>query len=248
VVNTTSGQCPINGRTTSNNLYKIKAFDKILNGTEDLVEVPGVPDNITSGALFGEAHMSTSFIEILRVPKKNNSMDSIYIPDGILRVTYLYGTCAFDNTLVYGFTSNKDAELADIDFKVLFAKNLSQSNGDYVDIPLPKIYNKMYLVIVLLVQGQWANRSIVGTNKCSMNSTHAGNMFCVKPSLSTLDPGDSHFVVIQGYNSLRGIKSNLVLAMEDDRLSQCDKDYNDFVIGLSSKYISTSKINDTLLS
>ncbi len=249
VLNTTNGKMPINGRFSSSVLNTIKSYNKIAIGTIDEIAVPGTPATISSGALFGSSHMSTSYIKIIRNPSINPTIDSVYIPDGILRIGYISGICVFDNTLLYGFATSTTTPLTDITFNVAFARNLSQTYGDYVDIALPNssLYPNLYLVIILLVN-VWNSRTIVTGNICSILSTNADYNYCINPSLSYNDTGNSHFIVIQGTNTQLGILSHIVLGIEDNIFMSSDRDYNDFSIFIGSRSITDSQINDTILS
>lgn len=247
VLNTTSGKMPITGRLTSSVLSTILSYNTIRTGTTENVTVPGTPVAITSGALFNNAHMSTSFIKIVRSTFVNSSIDTVYVPDGFIRISYLKGICDFKNTILYGFTPFPNETLNNITFNVAFASSLSQTEGDYVDVALPNIPGDLYLVIILLVN-VWSTRTIVSGNRCSIDSTNAKYNYCIKPSLSVNDMINSHFIVIQGKNTNQGIFSHIVLGIEDDIFAFSDKDYNDFQIGIGSRSILSAQVNDNSLS
>lgn len=246
VLNTTTGQMQINGRLNSDQLTIIKSINKIITGTTNAVSVPGTPSSITSGALYQNAHMSTTYIKIVRTPYINTTIDTIYIPDGILRISYLEAINDFRNTILYGFTSNINENITNIVFNVAFANNLSQTNGDFIDISLPNMYNELYIVIILLANA-WDKRIIVNSQTCSILSTDAKYNYCINPNQSITDVNQSHFIVIQGVNLTQNIFSHIVLGIEDDKFLYSDKDYDDVQLAIGSRSIFDGKINDTFL-
>lgn len=241
VLNTSTGQMPISGRMTSSVLSTINSFNKITTGTTNDIQVPGTPSTISnSSALYGNAHMCSSYIKIIRQPYNITNVDVVYIPDGFIRISYITGFCSFENTILYGFANSTSTALSDITFNVAFASSTSQTYGDYVDISLPGTaqYPTLYLVIISLVN-VWSSRTIVSGNTCSINSNNAKYMFCVDPSKSTTDVGTSHFIIIQGTNSIYNMFSHIVIAPEDNSLTNVvlpvDFDYNDCTIAVGSR-------------
>lgn len=247
VLNTTTGKMAISGRFNSTILNTILSFYTYNNNVTDEVAVPGTPSVISSGGLLNKAHMSTTYIKIIKTLSSTSTVDTIYIPDNYLRISYIGGLCMFDNTVLYGFTNNLNT--TDITWNVLFASTKTQTYGDYVDIelPNPSSYPTMYIAFILLVK-VWETKTIVNGNVCSISSTNAVYNYCIDPSKSYNDVNNSHFIVMQGKNIGMNMFSHLIIGCEDNIFNYSDRDYNDVILSLSSRFLSDTQLNDTSLN
>lgn len=252
VLDTTTGKMSITGRITSNEINTILSYKTMINDTVEQKTIAGTPTTINSTELlYGLSHMSTTFIKIVKTFDTNITSDCVFITDGIMRITYLGGTTSASNSLLYGFASSNTTALSDIIFNVLIAKNTSQTNGDYFDIQLPDdtFYPQMYIVFVL-INSAWNFRTIVSGNTCSIQSNVPN--FCINPSVSNYDMLQSHFIVSQCINSVYGIATRMTITMEDwifnlvdSYTDLADRDYNDFIFSIGTRFINESMTNDT---
>lgn len=250
VLNTTTGKMPITGRISSNQLSNILSYNKILNQVTENVEVPGTPNEISSGGLSGISHMSSSYIKIITNFENNNANDVIFIPDNFIRIVYLGGNTMASNSLIYGFCSSNNTSIENITWNVIFAKTTSQTSGDYVDIPFPDMTyypNGNFYIAFILLNGAWDNRTIVRDNICSITNTDTPN-FCIKPSQSLYDVNESHFINIKGLNSVYGYYTRIAIGSEDWHMATTDRDYNDFSFSISSRFNSELNINENIIS
>lgn len=249
VLNTITGEIPKNGRFSQSLIDLILSYSTYIDNTFEGIEVPGTPINILAGGLKDNAHMSTIFIKIVKKLTITGDKNSIYIPDGILRLGFLKGICFFRNCLLYGFSNSLTTSLDDITFNVAFASTKSQTFGDYIDISLPNTsdFPEMYIVLVFLVN-VWDKRTIINGNTCSISSSDSKYIYCINPTLSTTDTSLSHSIVVQGLNTNQNIKSHIVVGFEDNKFSNSDRDYNDATFSICSRYISDLLTNDTVLS
>lgn len=247
VLDTTTGKMQQNGRKTSSELSVIKSQNKMITGLIEQDSIPGTPSTISSGPFYGNAHMSTKYIEILRT-NSNTTTDGVFIPT-IMRVIKLCGTTSARNVICYGFSAYLTTTPENIEWNVLFANPNAQENGDYRDIELPDTtkYPRLYLGLLIINKG-WDSRTVVdATNKiCSLPSNL--NYFCINPAYSNLDVNMSHCMNIQGYNSSVGYQNRICVAFEDWKFSHSDKDYNDFVISIQNRDFDENVINDMVIS
>jgi hypothetical protein len=253
VLNLTSGLVEINGRKTLTDLDNIKSQINFKNNVTEGVAIPGTPSTISSGNLSTTAHMNSSFIKI----NKNldiESNDNINIFNK-LRFIYYFGDTTAQNTICYGWAYNPNQELNTINFNVLFANCLSQTNGDYIDVDLPDdiFYPNLYLVIILF-NDIWTNRIIEDTNNkiCSIYPNQ--DFFCINPNKSDTSnyPGNdnntSHAVVTKGFNNIDGINVRMVIGFEDHYIDITDKDYNDVVLVITDPINDDLNVNDNVLN
>ena len=68
--------------------------------------------------------------------------------------------------------------------------------------------------------------------------------FCIDSSKSITDTNQPHFVVIQGTNNLLNCASRITIGCEDWYLDRTDRDYNDFLFSISSRFFGELGIND----
>ncbi len=256
VLNTTTGQVTISGRKTSSQINNIKSYKALIDDTVERQTIAGTPTTINSSELlYGISHMSTSFIKCVYDNMTNTTVDCIFVPDRIVRITYIGGTTSASNSLIYGFASSNNVLITSITFNVLIAKNTSQTIGDYWDIALPDstFYPNLYIVIIML-NSAWDSRLIISGNTCSITNIGAPN-YCINPSKSNYDVNESHFINIQCVNAIYGVPNRLSIAMEDWIFNMvppytdvADRDYNDFIISIGSAMLDDSYVNDTTIS
>lgn len=250
VLNTTNGKMPITGRIDNNQLSNILSYKKIINEVIEGIEVPGTPDTISSGGLQGISHMATSYIKIITDFKNNSLNDEVFIPDNFIRITYVGGTTGASNSLIYGFCDSNNTPIENITWNVAFAKNTSQTAGDYIDVPFPDMTyypSDNFYISFILLNSAWDNRIIIRDNICSITNLNAPN-FCINPSKSLYDINKSHFINIKGSNTFYGYFTRITFGSEDWHIENTDKDYNDFSFSISSRFNSELNVNENIIS
>ncbi len=256
VLNTTTGKMAVHGRQKQAQVVNILSHRTFNDETVERQTINGTPDTISSSEmLYGKSHMSSSYIKCVTTFNRKSSVDCVFIPYNIIRFTYIGGTTSASNSLLYGFAPSPTTPVADIVFNVLIAKNTSQTVGDYWDIQTPDstAYPTLYIALVL-VNSAWDKRTIVSGNVCDITTLNTPN-YCIDPIKSDFDTTQSHFIISQCYNSKSGLATRITIAMEDwifneteQYDSTADRDYNDFIISISSPMISDIMTNDTDLS
>jgi len=244
VLNSITGLMKITGRYTSSQVNNILTHNVAINNTIEQTEVNGAPTSINSGGLYNKAHFSSSYIEINRNIGNNTNTESVFISDAIMRLTYLGGTTSASNSLIYGFAPSSNTSITNITWVVIIAKNTSHTIGDYFDIELPNStsYPKLYISFILL-NTAFDNKINIVNDTYSITNINTPN-FCIDPSKSLYDTNQSHFIILKGKNNMYGFNSHITICCEDWHMASTDKDYNDFIFSISSKYISDIFIND----
>ena len=248
VTDTTTGKMLQSGRKNASQMSAILSQKTLFDNLSETVAVPGTPVAITSGGLYGKAHMCSQWIRIVR-DNGSNSEDGVYIPDQI-RFTKIEGTTSCKIAILYGFAPSANTPATDITWNVLFVDGNQQENGDFWNVPLPDttLYPNTYLAIMMYV-GAWWGRTVVSEDLkiCSIPNTSTYITF-LDPSQANYDTNQSHMIVIQGYNANIGAASRICIACEDWIMSETDKDYNDLVISISSVALDANQTNDTSVS
>jgi hypothetical protein len=244
VTNTTTGNIAQIGRTTETDLQVILTQNIIMNDLNSTTQVPGTPSYISSGILYNVGHMNTSFIQIINVNQIINIDDCLYVSDAFIRFTFLGGITSNADSLIYAFANNKDTDITTINFNVIIANSNTQTIGDYFDIPIPDniFYPNLYLVLCVL-NGAWTNRTIVSGYSCSISSAGALT-YCINNTKNLSDSTKSHFILVNGINTVYGTNSRISISCDDALLSSTNM-YNSFKFSLSSRVYNETKINDT---
>jgi hypothetical protein len=249
VTNTTTGNMQQNGRKSSDQLTNILSQSSIINNLVSGTTVPGTPTQITGGPLYGIGQMGFQFIQLIKTYQKNSSLNSLFVPDDFVRLTFLGGTTSSTNSIIYAFANSTSQTFANLTFNVAIANTNSQIAGDYFDIQLPDstAYPNIYLVLCL-INGAWTTRTIVSGNQCRIEIGAVGTAtYCINPAQSLQDPGLKHFILVNGYNSVFGINSNIAIGIEDDPIASSNRDYANVKLAFSSRMINDSLTNDNLL-
>jgi hypothetical protein len=201
VTNLISGNIQQTGRRKLSHLETMLSTKKFLDDLIEKSRVQGTPDNITGGPFFGEAHMSTRYISIIR-EKTNNLLDALYCST-ILRITKVSGTTSAQNTICYAWSNSLDTNSTELTWNVLFANCNEQVNGDYIDIELPDTtqYPNLYLSIII-INDVWKNKTIINENQNICSIPGNKDYFSINPQKSNADIGQSHFIIIQGYDKI----------------------------------------------
>lgn len=239
-LSTTTGKIQISGQT--NDLTQITSQNEIINNISDGVTIPGTPSSITGGPLLNIGYMGNTPIRIIKDNIINTNESIVYIPDGIIRITFLGGSTSNALSLLYGFTNSIFD--VDIEYNVVIANSNSQTVGDYFDIFIPDIsaYPTLYIVFYVL-NGAWDTRTIVSGNICSIDTYNSLN-YCIDPSQSLSDPGNSHFIFVNGVNTHYGITPRISVSVDDELMATSNKDYNNLKFSVSSRFLNESEIND----
>lgn len=219
----------------------------ILNNLSNHRLVTGTPSSITQDILKDIAHMGVTYIKIINDFQLNLAYDGIFIVDKI-RIAYIGGSCAYKNSIIYGFAANNTTASEDINWNVLFANSNAQTTGDYFDIELPDrtLYPNLFLALAIIPNG-WTNRNIIDISNKIYSLSGSTTYFNINKTYSSIDTTSSHTINIQGYDQVNGILSRVVLAFEDRQMSSTDKDYFDVIVSVSCAYFDEININDTII-
>lgn len=194
---------------------------------------------ITDASLDQHAHFSRSYIKVIREYTQDISgADEVYIPDGIMRITFLSANATYNSSLIYAFSPYPNKAISELEWNVAIANTNAQIAGDYFDIQLPDLtyYPSLYVCFVI-VKDAWILRNIVDIDYkiCSI-STVSRFHYCVHPQKCAYDRNKSHFVMSNGLDTTTGIKTRIAFGVEDDRHGfYCSCDYNDVIFSLSSR-------------
>ena len=249
VTNTTSGNIQQTGRKTSSELTNILSQSAIINDLVSGTTVPGTPYQITGGPLYGIGQMGIQYISLIKTYQQNFSLNSLYVPDEFVRLTFLGGTTSSTDAIIYAFANSTSQTFSSLTFNMAIANTNSQVTGDYFDIQLPDptAYPNIYLVLAL-INGAWTTRTIVSGNQCSIQIGAVGTAtYCINPAQSLQDVGLAHFILVNGYNSVFGLNSNIAIGIEDDPIASSNRDYANVKLAVSSRTINDSLTNDDLL-
>lgn len=91
VTNTTTGNMQQSGRKTNSELTNIVSQSRIITDLVSGTTVPGTSVTITSGPLYEIGQMGFQYIELIKSFQKNTSLNSLFVPDNIMRLTFLGG-------------------------------------------------------------------------------------------------------------------------------------------------------------
>jgi len=249
VTNITTGNMQQTGRKTGSQLTNIVSQSRIITDLVSGTTVPGTPYEITGGPLYGIGQMGFQYIELVRTFQKNYQLNSLFIPDDFVRLTFLGGTTSSTDAIIYAFANSTSQTFGSLTFNMAIANTNSQINGDYFDLQLPDptAYPNIYLVLAL-INGAWTTRTIVSGNQCRIQIGAVGTAtYCINPSQSLQDVGLKHFILVNGYNSVYGINSNIAIGIEDDPIATSNRDYANVKIAVSSRMINDSLTNDSEL-
>lgn len=244
VLNTTTGQMPISGRST--NYTTILSQNDVITKLTSGVDVPGTPNSITGGPMLNIGNIATTYIQITKEFITKVSSNILFIPENMLRITFLGGTTSSADSLIYGFAPSLNTSISDISFNVCIANSNSQTVGDYFDISFPDVtfYPNIFLVFVLL-NGAWDTRTIISGNICSMDPNAIAN-YCINPSQSSSDINQSHFICVNGINTQVGAPTTISFGTETQALS-VSKDYSNLKFSISSAYLNSVATSDTYI-
>jgi hypothetical protein len=243
VTNTTTGNIQQSGRKTNSELTNIVSQSRIITDLVSGNTVPGTPSQITSGPLYRIGQMGFQYIELIKSFQKNTSLNSLFVPDNILRLTFLGGTTSSTDSIIYAFANSTSQTFAGLTFNMAMANTNSQVTGDYFDIELPNPteYPNIYLVLAL-INGAWTTRTIVSGNQCSIQIGAIGtSTYCINPTQSLQDNGLAHFILVNGINS------NIAIGIEDEPIASSNRDYANVKIAISGRSINDNLTNDTEL-
>ena len=249
VTNTTTGNMQQSGRKTNSELTNIVSQSRIITDLVSGTTVPGTPVQITGGPLYGIGQMGFQYIELIKSFQKNTSLNSLFVPDNFVRLTFLGGTTSSMDSIIYAFANSTSQTFASLTFNMAIANTNSQVTGDFFDLQLPDptSYPNIYLVLAI-INGAWTTRTIVSGNQCRIQIGAIGtSTYCINPTQSLQDNGLAHFILVNGYNSVLGIHSNIAIGIEDDPITTSNRDYANVKIAISSRMTNDSLINDSEL-
>ncbi len=233
-----SGRDPVIYRTQSTLLNDLSQNTAVVNKTLQA---------ITDASLNEHAHFSRSYIRIIREYTQDISgADEVFIPDGIMRITFLSANATYNSSLIYAYSPYPTASIMDLQWNVAIANTQSQITGDYFDIQLPDptYYPSLYICF-LIIKDAWVLREIVNADKKTCKLTNISRFhYCVHPQKCAYDRNRSHFMTSNGLDRTTGIKTRITFGVEDDRHGYyCSCDYNDLIFSLSSRtYLNENDI------
>lgn len=249
VTNTTTGNMQQTGRKTNSELTNIVSQSRIITDLVSGTTVPGTPYEITGGPLYGVGQMGFQYIELVKTFQKNYQLNSLFVADDFVRLTFLGGTTSSTDAIIYAFANSTSQTFANLTFNMAMANTNSQVTGDFFDIQLPDptAYPNIYLVLAI-INGAWTTRTIVSGNQCRIQIGAVGTAtYCINPTQSLQDVGLKHFILVNGYNSVYGINPNIAIGIEDDPIASSNRDYANVKIAVSSRSINAGLVNDTEL-
>lgn len=203
---------------------------------------------ITDASLNSHAHFSRSYIKIIRDYTQDiSSADEVFIPDGIMRITFLSERAIYNSSLLYAFTPYSTTTINSLQWNVAIANSKAQTAGDYFDIPLPDptYYPSLY-VSFLIIKDAWVLKKIIDpVQKICKISNVSRFHYCINPQFCFYDRNRKHFVCSNGLDRTTGIKTRITMGVEADRHGfYCNCDFNDIVFSLSSR----TYLNETTIS
>jgi len=233
VTNTTTGSMAQSGRdplyfSQSTLLNDLSANKAVVNKSLQA---------ITDASLNEHAHLSRSYIRVIRnFTQDISGADEVFIPDGIMRITFLSQQATYNSSLIYAFSAFPTTPISELTWNVVIANTKAQVSGDYFDIQLPDAtyYPSLY-VCFLIVKDAWVLREIISGNVCKISNISRFH-YCIHPQKCHYDPNRSHYLCCNGLDRTTGIKTRITFGVEDERHGYyCDCDYNDLIFSLSSR-------------
>ena len=244
VSNTTTGTMAQSGRDSTVYLTQATLISDLSSGKP---VVNKALQAITDASLNEHAHLSRSYIKVIREYTQDiSSADEVFIPDGIMRLTFISANAATNSSLLYAFSAFPGTTIDNLQWNVAIANTKAQTAGDYFDIQLPdSTYYPSLYVCFLIVKDAWVLREIVdaGQNICKISNISRFH-YCIHPQKCYYDKGRSHYVVCNGLDDTTGIKTRITFSVEDDRHGfYCDGNCNDLIFSLSSRtYLNENSI------
>lgn len=244
VADTSTGRIAQSGRETSQYLSESTLCADLSQNT---AVVNKTLQTITDASLNQHAHFSRSYIKVIQSYTQDISgADEVYIPDGIMRITFLSTNATYNSSLIYAFSPYPNKDIHDLEWNVAIANSHAQTAGDYFDIQLPdSTYYPSLYVCLLIVKDAWALREITDATSKTCRITNVSRFhYCVHPQKCAHDRNKSHFMTSNGLDRTTGIKTRITFGIEDDRHGYyCDCDYNDLIFSLSSRtYLNENSI------
>ena len=249
VTNITTGNMQQSGRKTNNQLLTILTQSRIITDLVSGTTVPGTPYQVTGGPLYGIGQMGFQYIQIVKTFQKNAQLNSLYIPDNIMRLTFLGGNTISADSIIYAFANSTSQTFAELTFYMAIANTNSQIAGDYFDIELPEptTYPNIYLVLAL-INGAWTDRTIISGNRCRIEiGANDTSTYCINPEQSLQDVGLKHFILVSGISDIFGVYANIAIGIEDESIASSNLDYANVKLAISSRSMNASFTNDTSL-
>lgn len=237
VADTTTGTIAQSGRESGTQYLSQSTLLNDLSSNKAVVNK--TLQTITDASLNEHAHLSRSYIRVIRDYKQDISgADEVFIPDGIMRLTFLSENATYNSALLYAFSPYSTKVVPDLEWNVAIANTKAQTAGDYFDIQLPDAtyYPSLY-VCFLIVKDAWVLREIVDANQkiCRISNVSRFHYF-VNPQKCVYDHNRAHFIACNGLDTTTGIKTRITFGVEDDRHGYyCSCDYNDLIFSISSR-------------
>lgn len=242
--NTVTGNMAQAGRTSNTDLQIILTQCIIMNNLVSTTNVPGTPGTISNGPLYNIAHMCSSFINVTLLYAVESTIDTIFISDNFIRLTFLGGTTSNTDSLLYAFAPNLNTDITTLTFNVIIANSNMQIVGDYFDIQLPdSIYYPDLYIVFCVLNGAWTNRTIISGNICSITSLNALT-YCIDNTKNLSDGTNSHFILVNGINTVYATFSRISIGCNDAIIGSTN-DYNSLKFSICSKVYDESRVNDT---
>lgn len=244
VANTTTGATEQSGRETTP-FYSLAQTTLTNDLSQNAVMANKTLTTVTGST---RAHLSRSYIKVVREYTQDVSgADEVYIVDGIMRITFLSAAGSENGSaLLYAFSAYSTTAVTDLTWNVAIANSKAQTVGDFFDIELPDptAYPSLYICF-LVVKDVWEKREIVDANNkiCRINNI-AKFHYCIHPQKCIYDRDKAHYLCLNGLDSKTGIKTRIVIGVEDERHGfYCDAGFSDLIFSISSRLV----INEDLI-
>ena len=206
---------------------------------------------IIDASLNAHAHLSRSYIKVIREYTQDISgADEVFIPDGIMRLTFLSANATTNSSLLYAFSAFPGTTIDNLQWNVAIANTKAQTDGDYFDIQLPDptYYPSLY-VCFLIVKDAWALRKIIDANQniCKISNVSRFH-YCIHPQKCYYDKERPHYICSTGLDTTTSIKTRITFGVEDERHGYyCGCNYNRIIFSLSSRtYLNENVLLDNL--
>ena len=202
---------------------------------------------ITDASLNSHAHLSRSYIKIVREYTQDiSSIDAVFIPDGIMRITFLRENAQYNSSLLYAFSPYSTTPINSLQWNVAIANTQSQTTGDYFDIQLPdQTYYPSLYISFLIIKDAWILKRVIDPDQKICSITNITRFYySINPQTCIYNRNRKHFVVCNGLDTTTGIQTRITFAVEADRHGfYCNCDFNDIVFSLSSRtYLNEDQI------
>ena len=121
VADISTGRMSQSGRESTTFLSQSTLLNDLSNATP---VVNKLLTEITDASLNSHAHLSRSYIKIVREYTQDiSSIDAVFIPDGIMRITFLGVNAVYNSSLLYAFSPYSSSPINSLQWNVAIANS-----------------------------------------------------------------------------------------------------------------------------